>query len=233
MEVIEIADGVEENKIPPVEWGVETPAAVVEFEVLGEELVKVKKEKSGGSSDDTKKKRKTKTSFGAFEAEKRGFSHYLPEMRLRFTVEKLSCGEDERAVVVNNKTHLHLTLDLKVSVSNWKRPLEKKGIIRGASILLTPSDAVDVMMKDIRETSAADMWVNPESSKTASESSKSAFTIMPRKSSQTLSGARKTQKRQAPPTSDEVPADASEAPTPSEMASVSSSETPVVKSRDQ
>ncbi|KAF1745943.1 hypothetical protein GCK72_022391 [Caenorhabditis remanei] len=38
-------------------------------------------------------------------------------------------------------------------------PLEKKGIIREASIPLTPSNAVDVMMIDIRETSAADMWV--------------------------------------------------------------------------
>ncbi|EFO95682.1 hypothetical protein CRE_13976 [Caenorhabditis remanei] len=56
------------------------------------------------------------------------------------------------------KTHLRQALDLKVSVNELKRPMEEKGIILGASIPLTPSDAVDVMMEFLRETSAADMW---------------------------------------------------------------------------
>lgn len=56
------------------------------------------------------------------------------------------------------KTHLRQALDLKIPFEELKRPMEEKGIKLGDSIPLTPSDAVDVMMEFLRETSAADMW---------------------------------------------------------------------------
>ncbi|PIC54347.1 hypothetical protein B9Z55_003631 [Caenorhabditis nigoni] len=56
------------------------------------------------------------------------------------------------------KSHFRQALDLKVGPNELKRLLEDKGIVIGDSLPLTPSDAVDVMMEFLRESSPADMW---------------------------------------------------------------------------
>uniref|UniRef100_A0A8R1DU28 Uncharacterized protein n=2 Tax=Caenorhabditis japonica TaxID=281687 RepID=A0A8R1DU28_CAEJA len=102
------------------------------------------------------KKRATKAPKEAEPGEPR-----VPRRRPKSTQpEKPKEPAQKKSAKLSNslKAQLRQALDLKVAVNELKRPMEEKGITLGDSIPLTASDAADVMIDFLRETSAGDMW---------------------------------------------------------------------------